>query len=1286
MNEITLPGKLLEAEPAAEEGSGVGPSARCLAGSTAVFVLGMHRSGTSALAGLLSHLGVTLGDRLMPASPDNPKGYWEHRDVVPVHDGLLHGLGSRWDDIRPLPPGWEDGDAAGEAARRLQAILRRDFGGIPLWGLKDPRLCRLMPLWAPLLRAEGIEARFVLALRNPREVAASLRSRDGMSPARAALLWLRHVLEAERASRGQRRGIVHYEDLLSERGWRSISRRLQEEIGVAWPANGRGADAEVEAFLAPELRHNRAPRGAAPAVDRIADAKVEGWVETVYGAFVGGDDARLAETCRAVSRELARADEIFGDILAEVSLELGAARDRQEALERRIGDLAAERDRASHEARELRAVASRQDTELKELRRHAQANTPRFRQPLGSDEAFPKWVESRTTTAASKTAWLAERVAQWPFMPKLALGMILPAGIELRVALTLRSLLTQVLGDWELHVVAEGDMPEPFKAESRLFWHRRDGARPAEALNRVLLASNAPLIALIDAGDQLAPHALFAVGDALFRHPEWLAFYSDEDRIDQQDVRSAPHFKPDFNLDLMRSMPYVGGLLAVRRELFAEIGGFDPDWDGVEEYALSLRLAERLGADAFGHVADILYHRLIGSGRSLRPMEQICADMPRAVRAHLDRLGIKAVVETGAQPHFCRVVYQHDGPEPLVSIIIPTKNQLALLKRCIEAVLQKTRYQNYEIIVVDNGSDEEDAVGYLRVIEEKYDDIGSRVRVLRHPGAFNYSVVNNRAVREAARGEYICLLNNDAAPLDGAWLGEMMQLARRPDVGVVGAKLFYPDGHIQHGGVILGVGWGSPADHPYNREPGNAFGYWGRLQVVQDFSAVTAACMVTRRSVYEQVNGLDEGAFAVAYNDVDYCLKVRQAGFLVAWTPYALLLHESSASLKSGVELKSIEEKNARFARERDAMYARWMPLIAFDPAYNRNLSSVGFGFSIETEGAPSWDPEFRPRERVLVYPADRDGCGEYRIIAPSRALFRSGVLHSYETMRLLTPPEIARMAPDSIVFQRQLEWKQIEVIEVAKKTSKAFRVFELDDLITNLPVKSAYRTSIAADIGQRLRKAVSLCDRMVVSTEPLAREYAKLCDEVVVLPNRLEKPRWLGLTPKRRLEGKARVGWAGAVGHLGDLMLIESVLEATCKDVDWVFFGMCPEKLKPYVKEVHGWVPLDDYARKLASLDLDLAVAPLEYHPFNEAKSNLRLLEYGILGYPVVCTDIVPYQCDLPVVRVKNRHRDWMKAILDMISDRDACRRAGEGLREKVLQAWILEDHLAEWKKAWLP
>ena len=1211
-----------------------------LAGSAAIFVLGMHRSGTSAFTGILHRLGVTLGERLLVASPENPKGYWEHFDVVRLQDILLAALGTSWREIGPLPTGWENSDPARQIRDELRKILLRDFAATKLWGVKDPRLCRLMPLWAPLIEELGFVPRFVLMQRDAGEVAASLLKRDGISLARGRLLWLRHTLEAEAASRDAPRIILRYADLLKPGEWRPMMQRVARELGVTWPVTLNNAAREIEKFVTPDLKHQS---GGTKEPGAVAD-----WVATVEAAFDQGDGPALREICDRVRSELAGADLMLAPIVAEQERELAALRAKAPAPARPPA-----------------------------------AETPKP-QASGTEPDYAKWIASRASQPYARLNWVSERVNAWPFMPRLALGMVLPAGTEPRLAATLRSLQGQMLGDWELHVAAASPAPPSLASEPRVHWHQETTPGVA-TINRALIGSSAHFVALMDGGDRLAPHALFAIGDALLRHREWHAAYSDEDRIDEAGTRSGAHFKPDFNLDLLRSMPYTGGLLAVRREIFAELGGFDPRWDGLEEHDLALRLAER-GGKNFGHVADVLFHRFLNSGRSRRPVPEICADLPRVVQAHLDRSGVKGVAGPGAGPLFCRVQYAHDGDPPPVSIIVPTKNQLPLLKRCIETVLQNTAYQNYELIVIDNGSTDHDAIEYLRLIEQKESEIGGRLRVLNHPGAFNFAAMNNRAVKETARGEYLCFLNNDAAPIDGHWLGEMMAHARRPEVGAVGAKLFYGNGKVQHAGVILGIANGQPAEHPYNGLPGDAMGYWGRLHVQQDFSAVTAACMVTRRDVWEKLGGFDEETFAVSYNDVDYCLRAREAGYLIAWTPYARLLHEANASIRTNVEAKPQKDKIARFEREKAAMYERWLPAIARDPAYNRNLSSMGPGFSIEAEGPPTWEPEFRPRERIIVHPADREGCGEYRIIAPSRALARSGIVHAYETMRLMSPPELERAAPDSIVFQRQLEYAQIELIRQVKRMSKAFRVFEIDDLITNLPLKSAYRPAIAGDIGQRMKLALAEVQRLVVSTAPLAKQYGKMVDEVIVLPNRLEKARWLGLNEPKRRGAKPRVGWAGAIGHAGDLALISSVVEATAKNVDWVFMGMCPEPLMPFVAEFHEWVTLEKYPAKLASLDLDLAVAPLELNPFNEAKSNLRLLEYGVLGYPVLCTDIVPYQCDLPVTRLKNRHIDWAKATLELASDREACQAAGQALKGAVLRDWMLEDHLQEWKSAWLP
>ncbi|MDD3760169.1 MAG: rhamnan synthesis F family protein [Acidithiobacillus sp.] len=801
-------------------------------------------------------------------------------------------------------------------------------------------------------------------------------------------------------------------------------------------------------------------------------------------------------------------------------------------------------------------------------------------------------------------------------------------------------------------------------------------------LNERLLASGCEWIALLDAGDELAPDAIFRIQQSITTHPEWQLIYTDEDSLTADGQHVNPHCKPDFNIDYLRSLPYVGGLLVIKKELFEALGGFHPAADGAEDYDLVLRAWERTGDAGIGHIPAVLYHRLQGGGHCSQSIEEILAASKAALERHLQRLQIAAEVLPGPFPPSTRVRYPLTAT-PTVSIIIPTRNQLGILQRCVESIIEKTRYPHYEILLVDNDSDDEETRNYLQLLEAQEESLGGRLRVLRHPGAFNFSAMNNRAV-EQARGDYLLLLNNDTAALHEDWLDEMVSQALRPEVGIVGAKLLFPDSKIQHAGVILGMK--GPAEHSFIGQPAEYRGYYGRAMLTQDLSAVTGACLLIAKELYQQVGALDEEKFQVSYNDIDLCLKVRESGKKIVFTPWAILLHEGSASQRGEVEKKPSPEKEKRFASEKMAFYRKWLPQIAADPAFNRQLSLASTDFLIESEAALTWDPDWRPRPRILVHPADREGCGEYRIIAPMRALNRAGRTQGWETMRIFEPAEMERMQPDSIVLQRQMEWPQIEALERHKALSGAFRVFEIDDLITNLPVKSLHKAHIHKDIAKRFRKAAGLCNRLVVATEPLAQAYKGFSDEVRVQSNCIEDAVWGSLQAQRRGNDKPRVGWAGGVGHTGDLEMVADVVRDLAEEVDWIFFGLCPDALKPYVREFHTGVPLPQYPAKLASLDLDLAIAPLEDNPFNEAKSHLRLLEYGILGYPVVCSDVYPYQGDFPVVRVSNRYRDWMKAIREAIADRQALAETGDRLRKQVRAHWLLENRLDDWLAAWLP
>lgn len=877
---------------------------------------------------------------------------------------------------------------------------------------------------------------------------------------------------------------------------------------------------------------------------------------------------------------------------------------------------------------------------------------------------------------------MADAAAAWPAPPRFHLGMIVLPGHEAGLAPSYESLALQVPGiPWRLSVVVD-QVPEGVAIDGVAWLAAGDSA--LATLNQAFLASDADWLGLIEAGDRLPPHALFTLARHALAHPERQAWYTDEDLLDAEGNRQHPYFKPDLAVDWLRAAPFaLGGLLLFHSAAYRDLGGLRPELEGVEQWDLSLRLLEMAGEGTIGHVADVLYHRHPEGGHSIRDADAVEAARLAAIQGHLERQGLAAGIADGLLPGSIRIRYRH-ATSPKVSIIIPTRDRADLLQRCLGSLLEFTDWPDYEVLVVDNGSSDPAALAMLDQVRAMDP---ARARVIDAPGPFNYAAMNNRAARQA-RGDYLLLLNNDTAVLEAGWLTEMMSYAQLPEVGAVGARLLYPDGRLQHAGVVLGLG--TNVNHAFHGQAGTEDGYYGRLKLPMNFSAVTGACLLLRRDRYLDLGGLDEAAFPVSFNDLDLCLKLRRQGLRNVWTPYASLLHEGSVSQEGQVERLEDDARKRRFDAEERTFMQRWQGLLARDPAYNRNLSLSSTDFLVEFAPALTLDPDWRPRPRVLAHSADRMGCGEYRVISPMRAMTGAGRVQGWETSNYLSVPELLRFEPDVILLQRQVNDSQLAYTESYMRHSQAFRVYEIDDLITNVPIKNPRKAEFvkhtAEGLIKRFRKGIANCHRLVVSTDYLAEQYRGWTDEVVVLPNHLERARWGGLQPRRRGCRKPRVGWAGSPTHAGDLEIIADVVRHTVKEIDWVFFGMCPDKLCSLVAEFHPTVKLEDYAAKLASLDLDMAVAPLEDVPFNHAKSHLRLLECGVLGYPVICTDITPYRGDYPVTRVKNRYKDWLQAIRSHIADRDALAAAGDVLKAYVAQEWMLEDHLDRVAQAWLP
>lgn len=771
-----------------------------------------------------------------------------------------------------------------------------------------------------------------------------------------------------------------------------------------------------------------------------------------------------------------------------------------------------------------------------------------------------------------------------------------------------------------------------------------------------------------DAVEQLVRHAL--------AFPRWRLMYGDSDTVEADGTRRDPLFRPDVNLDLLRSMPYLGPCLWVEREAFAAVGGWG-ECGEAWRYDLALRVLDAFGEESIGHVDEVLYS--VPAGREEAVDEPVHR---QAVAAHLARRALDAEVVEGYVPGTWRVVY-HWPRQPRVSIVIPTKDQADYLQSCVESIRAKTNYSDYEILVVDNGSTQPEACAYLERLKAE------GVRVLPYPKPFNFSAMCNLAAREAS-GEYLLLLNNDTVVLQEHWLERMVAYGQRPDVGIVGVKLMFPQPPtVQHAGILLGLG--GIADFPYMGLLGlTDGGYMNRALVDQDLSAVTAACLLIRKSVWDEVRGLDEQAFRVSYNDVDLCLKVRERGYKIVWTPFVVLVHHGSVSQQQeAAEPAKARKAQQRFGKEQEAMLRKWLPQLARDPAYNRHLSLTHRDYRVESEIVVNWDPRLSTEKvRVLGW-EQLSGVIEYRIKQPLEGLWQAraverSFIHAPGVRQTRIPllVEVERAKPDVFTASAFLELSDhLETVRQVQEVAGIPFLLHLDDLISEIPRQSEVYEH--RNTPGEMKRVVRTADRVVVTTEPIRAAIEKYAREVRLIPNYLPGWVWNGLQSQRRVGPRPRVGWAGAMQHAGDLALIREVVEATSEECDWVFFGMCPEELRPFVKEFHPFVPFEQYPAKLASLNLDLAVAPLEVNRFNECKSNLRILEYGILGWPVVCSDVLPYR-GAPVTRVPNRPDAWLEAIRARIHDLDAAQKEGDALQQWVREGWMLEDHLGEWLEAY--
>ncbi len=754
---------------------------------------------------------------------------------------------------------------------------------------------------------------------------------------------------------------------------------------------------------------------------------------------------------------------------------------------------------------------------------------------------------------------------------------------------------------------------------------------------------------LVEAGDRILPHGLLAIAAAAAGQPGATIFYADECSGDGKIAPVRATLRSGFDPIIHAHHDHLGGILAIRRNAFLALGGLQRPLDRSPLHDLTMRLCAAHGEQTIRHIPEILAWRHTPA----QPQH----------RAFTERDNLQA-----------------SGVGTAVSIIVPTHEQPLAFQRCVESLFAHAGETPFELIIVDHMNRSPAARTFLDGLAGLAPE---RIRVLAWTAAFNIAAMNNMAAAQA-RGTHLLFLNDDVVATHTGWLEALLSaFALHEDVGITGCRLDFPNGKLQHAGVVLGMS--GAADFIWSGREQGFVEQLAELTAPRTVSAVTGACMMVERALFERLGGFDEH-LSLAYADFDLCLRAREEGSRTVFTPEARLTHDAGSTLKTVFQGERAQEAQRDFEVQQARFIMRWRSQIARDPYYHPIRSLVSRQGDIEPVAAFAPDViDWHPLPNVLALPADRHGSGEYRVIQPAACAHDAGMARTRCADGYPLPIVFERLGIDTLHTQRQVDDAQLQALAKLKALIPVRIVIDFDDALAHVPNASFHKQSVWPDIERRLREAAGFADTLTVSTEPLAQEMRNLHGDVRVVPNAIDPALWPNLPAQHQARSRRpRVGWAGGLGHAADLALLREVVETLADEVDWVFFGMCLEDMRPHLTEFHRGVPFAQYPEKLAELGLDLALAPLELNRFNECKSNLRLLEYGALGIPTIATDIVPYQCGLPVTLLDNRPQRWIRTIRERVGELEALRAEGLRLRDAVLADWTIEKTLPQWMGAW--
>ena len=949
-----------------------------------IIITGMHRSGTSLTTSLLQSAGVQIGDRLMGQGTGNTQGHFEDLDFVEFHQQVLASQGL---DIA----GWTtENKIAVPAKYRQTAIdLLETRQAQLLWGWKDPRTTLFLDFWSQLLP----RAKYVFIYRSPWQVLDSLFRRGDLifesDPNLALTQWCnynRAILNFQQRFPSQCLlleidAIIQDSSQLTNLVNRQWDLKLRSPESLYQPAIFKGQDDYRQALVTKFFPHALDLYQQLQQLDSL-DSSVANSLQNTEVDFLvkagvlqdWSDCQRALAQVKKMESELSQPQKklliaqkkiakLENLIRAMESSKFWRLRQEWLAFKQRLNLTQSDRLYQDHLAARSTSTSQNnysaqvyagnsvswlkwlkqnfpQKAALKRLIWSAKSLLPKppsisIKEPARSnDPAYQKWLDRHyPQSQLNKLANDCQKLAYQPLI-SVIVPIYNPDADFLRQAI--ESVLGQVYSNWEL-CLADDCSTKPYVREilaeyqqdSRLKTVvRKVNGHICRASNSALELATGEYIALLDHDDLLAPHALSSVVEFLNRHPEADFIYSDEDKVNAQNIHSDPYFKPDWCPDTFLSRMYTCHLGVYRRALVEQIGGFRTGFEGSQDYDLVLRITEH--TQAIYHLADVLYHWRIHSQSTaaFADAKTYAFDAgQKAIAEAINRRGEPGQVIPKPQfPGVYTIRYEITDYK-LVSIIIPTKDLADTLNTCLKSIFAVTTYPNFEVIVIDNGSTEAETAQCLEYWELQSD----RFRHYAYDIPFNYSQINNYAVTKA-RGDYLLFLNNDTEVISPDWIEAMVEQAQRQSIGAVGGLLLYPDDTIQHAGVILGLF--DLAGHGHQNFEASEAGYISQIVSTNNYSAVTAACLMCRRDVFDEVGGF-ETQLAIAFNDVDFCLKLISQGYRNIYLPHVVLYHYESKS--RGYE--DNPDKQARFAREVAYMQQKWQQICDRDPCYNLNLT-----------------------------------------------------------------------------------------------------------------------------------------------------------------------------------------------------------------------------------------------------------------------------------------------------------------------------------------------------------